>query len=119
MKKIMLWTVVCLGALMGTASAQMVDTIRVTLPFDASVRGVTLPAGEYTIRELQDDGGSSVLEVSSFGGRSLVALAMQVVAPKDRPVSRDAQVVLKRTEAGYEIDTVWLADREIGYQFFK
>jgi hypothetical protein len=119
MKQIMLWTVVCLGALMGTASAQMVDTIRVTLPFDASVRGITLPAGEYTIRELQDDGGSSVLEISSFGGKSLIALAMEVVSPKDRSVSRDAQVVLKQTEAGYAIDTIWLAGREIGYEFFK
>jgi hypothetical protein len=119
MKKIMLWTAVCLSALMGTASAQMVDTIRVTLPFAASVRGITLPAGEYTIRELQNDGGSSVLEISAFGGRSVLALAMEVAAPRDRAVPRDAQLELKQTEAGYEIETVWLAGREVGYEFFK
>jgi hypothetical protein len=51
MKKILLATVVCLGTLAGTAAAQRVNTITVTLPFAASVGGVTLPAGEYTIRD--------------------------------------------------------------------
>ncbi|MGA3186673.1 MAG: hypothetical protein ABSF22_06130 [Bryobacteraceae bacterium] len=119
MKKTILWTVVCLGTLMGTASAQMVNTIKITLPFDASVGGVTLPAGDYTISDLQDDGASSVLRIFGPDGKSVLALAMEVVAPKNRPVSDEAKVVLKQTEAGYQIETIWLAGREIGYEFFK
>ena len=120
MKKTILGTVVCLGALMGTASAQMVSTIRVTLPFAASVGGITLPAGAYTIRDLQDDGGSSVLQISAADGKGVIALAMEVVAPKNQPVSDEAKVELKQTgTGGYEIKTIWLAGRDVGYEFFK
>jgi len=116
MKKTILGTVVCLGALMGTVSAQMVDELKVNLPFAASVGGVTLPAGEYTIRDLQDAGSSSVLQISAYNGKSVDAMATEVVAPKHQ-ASNETKVVLKQTEQGYKIQSIWLAGQEIGYEF--
>jgi len=120
MRKMILRTIVCLAALMRIASAQMVGTMKVTLPFAATVGGITLPAGMYTIRDLQDDGGSSVLQISAADGKGVIALAMEVVAPKNQPVSDEAKVELKQTgTGGYEIKTIWLAGRDVGYEFLK
>ena len=119
MKKIILTTIVCLGALIGTAPAQTVSTIKVTLPYAASVGGVNLPAGEYTIRDLHDTGALAWLQISTSDGKSVVVVAMEVVAPKGQQVSNDARVELKLTDIGYQIRTVWLAGREIGYQLVE
>jgi len=118
MKKTILGTVVCLGGLMGTASAQMNGELEVNLPYDATVGGVTLPAGQYTIRDLKDDGASSVLEISAQNGQTVTAMATEVVAPKHSD-SSDSKVVLKQTENGYEIKSIWLAGQEIGFEFLK
>jgi hypothetical protein len=119
MKKSILATVVCVSALMGTASAQTVSAIKVTLPYAASVGSVMLPAGEYTIRDLQDDGAASVLQIVADDGKGVVAMAMEVVAPKQQHASGEARVVMRQTEAGYQIQTIWLAGREIGYEFVR
>jgi hypothetical protein len=119
MKKTLLATVVCLGTLAGTAAAQRVNTITVTLPFAASVGGVTLAAGEYTIRDLEDQGGASVLQISGRDGKGVMALAMEVMAPKNQQPTAEATVVLKPTGAGYEIQTIWLAGQEIDYEFLS
>jgi hypothetical protein len=115
MKKTILGMMVCLGGWMGTASAQMVGHINMTLPYAASVGGVTLPAGEYTVRDLQDN-GSTLLQISAFDGKSVFVLAIQVVAPKGRPVSNAPVVELKHTDAGYEVDTIWLGGQENGFR---
>jgi hypothetical protein len=112
----MLATVVYLGGLIGAASAQTVSTTRVTLPYAASVGGVTLPAGEYTIRNLHDNGAASALQISGDDGKSIFVMAMEVVAPKTQQVSDAPRVELKLTDAGYQIQTIWLAGREVGYE---
>ena len=121
MKKTILGTVVCLGALIGLgskpAAAQMVDSVKVTLPFAASVGGVTLPAGDYMIRNIQGDGGSSVLQISSRN-TSVDALAMQVIAPKNQG-SDETKVVLKQSANGYKIQSVWIQGQELGYEFLS
>jgi hypothetical protein len=116
MKKTMLGTVVCLGGLMGTASAQMTETVKVTLPCAASVGGVTLPAGEYTIRDMQFPSGTPVMQISSFGGKSVDVLALAVEAPKEeRPDG--TKLILQQSGQGYHIQTLWIEGENIGYQF--
>jgi hypothetical protein len=50
MKKTLAATAVWLGVIAATATT--VNTMTLTLPFAASLGGVTLPAGEYTIRDM-------------------------------------------------------------------
>jgi hypothetical protein len=116
MKTTILATVACLGALIVTASAQTLSTIRVTLPYAASVAGVALPAGEYTIRDMHHNGAASTLQISGDDGKSIFVMAMEVVAPKNQQEADAARVELKLTDAGYQIQTIWLAGREIGYE---
>ena len=117
MKKILAATAVWLGVQTVTAVAQTVNAMTLTLPFAAAVGGVTLPAGEYIIRDVQDHGGTSVLQISGHDGRSVLAIAMEVVAPKRQQPTDEATVELKLTDAGYQIHAIWLAGRGIGYEF--
>jgi len=116
MKKTILGTVVCLGGLLGTASAQMVGEMKVNLPVAASVGGVMLPAGDYTIRDLVGNGSSAVLQISAFKGKTVDAMAMEVTAPNNRAAD-ESKVVLKQTEEGYKIQSIWIAGEETGYEF--
>jgi hypothetical protein len=117
MKKTLVATAVWLGVI--AATAQTVNTMTLTLPFAASVGGVTLPAGEYTIRDVQDHGGTSVLQISGHDGQSVFAIAMEVVAPKRQQPTDEATVELKLTDTGYQIHTIWLAGRGIGYELLS
>jgi hypothetical protein len=122
MRNTILGTVVCLAALAwmttGTASASMVDEIKINLPCDASVGGVTLPAGEYTIRDMQNDGGASVMEISAYKGKSVFAIATEVIAPKQQSGSDTPKVMLTpKAEGGYQIQSIWLPGQEVGYEF--
>jgi hypothetical protein len=117
MKKILIATAVWLGIQTVTAAAQTVHAMTLTLPFAASLGSVTLPAGEYIIRDVQDHGGSSVLQISSKDGQSVFAIAMEVVAPKRQQPTDEATVELKLTDTGYQIHAIWLAGRGIGYEF--
>ena len=122
MRNTILGTVVCLGALAlmatGTASASMVEEVKVNLPYDASVGGVTLPAGEYTIRDMQNDGGASVMEISAYKGKSVFAIATEVIAPKQQTGSDTPKVTLtQKPEGGYQIQSIWLPGQDVGYEF--
>jgi hypothetical protein len=117
MKKTLVATAVWLGVLTVTATAQTVNTMTWTLPFAASVGGVTLPAGEYTIRDVQDRRGASVLQISAHDGRSVFAIAMEAVAPKRQQPMDEVSVELKLTDTGYQIHAIWLAGRGMGYEF--
>jgi hypothetical protein len=117
MKKTLVATAVWLGVT--AATAQTVNTMTLTLPFAASVDGVTLPAGEYTIRDVQNHDGTSVLQISGHGGQSVFAIAMEVVAPKGQQPTEEATVELKLTDTGYQIHAIWLAGRGIGYELLS
>jgi hypothetical protein len=117
MKKTLVATAVLLGVI--AATAQTVHTVTLTLPFVASVGGITLPAGEYTIRDVQDHGGTSVLQISGRDGHSVFAIAMEVVAPKRQQPMDEATVELKLTDTGYQVHAIWLAGRGIGYELLS
>ena len=111
MRKIILGTVVCLGA--AFASAQMMETVHMTLPVAAKVGKVTLPAGSYSIREISN----SVIEISPDGrkGPSTLATIMPIVAPNQK-VAAHTKVVLRQEEKGLQVDKIWLAGQEMGFE---
>jgi hypothetical protein len=105
---------VCLAAIIGFA--QMSNMVTVTLPHGAMVGTVTLPAGEYTIRDLTDDGSSaSVLQIRSASGKTVVAEAMRISEPDNKRAER-TEVILQRESGKYQMDKVWLQGRDYGYQ---
>jgi hypothetical protein len=107
----MLMAVACLGA--AIASAQTLGTVRVTLPVDANVGHVTLPAGHYSVHELND----SVLQFTSddHKGVSTFVTAMPILAPNQAAVDHTG-VVLREKETGYQVDKIWLQGQDMGFE---
>ena len=97
-----------------SATAQMADIVTVKLPYAASVGKVTLPAGEYTIRDLKDDGSTTVLSIQSAAGPGVSALVTQVSSPNNKPAGH-TEVVLRHEGGKYQIDKIWLQGRGYGY----
>jgi hypothetical protein len=111
MKKTILGTVVCLGAAL--APAQMMETVHMNLPVEAKVGKVSLPPGSYSIREV----GNSVIEISPEVGKgpSTLATVMPIVAPNQK-VADHTKVVLRQEEKGLQVDKIWLAGQDIGFE---
>jgi len=109
---------VCLAGVLGMgtrpAAAQMVDIVTVRLPMAATVGKVTLPAGVYTIRDLKEDGSSPVLEIRSANGPSVCAIVTHISAPNNRLASQTT-VVLRHEGNKYQVDKIWFAGRDYGY----
>jgi hypothetical protein len=104
----------CLTAMLGFA--QMIDIVKVTLPHGAMVGTATLRPGDYTIRELTEDGNSSlVLQIRSSTGASVAAWAMRISEPNNRATDQ-TQVILRRDGDKYQVDKIWLRGRDYGYE---
>ena len=108
--------VVCLAA---SATAQMVDIVKVTLPHGATVGTITLPAGEYTIRDLTDGGSSSsVLQIQPEKGKAITAVVMRISEPNNKRADH-TQVVLQHSGDTYQMDKIWLEGRDYGYELLS
>ena len=107
---------VCLVA---SAVAQMEDMVKVTLPQAIMVGNVTLPAGHYTIRDMNDEGGStSVVQIRSSTGLSVTAEVMLISEPNNKPASR-TEVVLRQEGNHYQMDKIWFEGREEGFELLS
>ena len=118
MKFKMMTAVVCLGAFAGlSAQAQVMDTVKVKLPVETTVNGVVLPAGAYTIRDLKDDGGASILQISSDSNKRLTTLvtAMQVAGTENNKTS----VLLHHGVKGYAIEKINIEGESFGFELIN
>ena|SRR5579864_7810003 len=117
---IVLTLVVCLAVLLGfgtrPAAAQMVDIVKVTLPHGAMVGTITLPAGDYTIRDLTDGGSSSsVLQIQPEKGSGVTAVVTRISEPNNKRADHTL-VVLQHSGDTYQLDKIWLEGRDYGYE---
>jgi hypothetical protein len=104
----------CVLALVGAATvhAQMPGTaLRATIPFDFSVRGKTLPAGEYEINRLSE--GPEGLEIFSTNDKHERAIfeTEPVVATK---LSSKPQIVFHRYGDSYFLFEVFAGGGQTG-----
>ena len=113
MIKKMFVAVACLGAAMGYSSAQTLDAIRVNLPMNARVGNVNLPAGEYSVKELN----SSVLEFKSqaHNGVSAFVNVFSITTP-DGEAATHSKVVLKKSGDNYQIQSIWIEGQDLGFE---
>ena len=111
MSKKMLMAVACLGAAIG--SAQSMQTLHVNLPVAAKVGNVSLPAGEYSIHEVNN----SVIEISSQerNGVNTFATVNSITAPNQK-TSEHSKVVLRKDENGYQVQQIWIEGQDQGFE---
>jgi hypothetical protein len=100
-----------LGAAIG--SAQSIATVNVNLPVAAKVGNFSLPAGQYSIRELSN----SVIEISSNArkGVSVFATVNQIDAPKHE-AAEYTKVTLRKDADGYQVDKIWVEGKDLGFE---
>jgi hypothetical protein len=88
-----------------TAYAQMPGMgVRATIPFDFSVRGKMLPAGDYEIKRLTDEPGELVVaSVDRKGGRAI----FYTVPAEPRGSSSKPQIVFHRYGDSYFMSEIF------------
>ena len=96
---------------MGNVHAQLPGTeIRASIPFDFTVRGKTLPAGEYTITRVGDE-PSGLLKRSVHDKREHVVFETE---PKeDRRTARRNVLVFNKYGDSYFLEEVVTAGEEV------
>ena len=85
-------------------SAQMLGTsIRVTIPFDFSVRGRTLPAGRYEIRRITEAPDGLVV----FNEDTHQSIAFETESAEKSKAPKRSEIVFHRYGDNYFLYEVW------------
>jgi hypothetical protein len=114
MTKKMLMAVACLGAAIATAQT-MQTAVKVTFSHDTQVGKVSLPAGNYSIKELNN----SVIEISSTdrkGGVSAFATVFPVETSNGIAANSTKVVLNEDANGTYELKSIWLEGQEFGFE---
>jgi hypothetical protein len=111
--------VVCLAGVFGSAAvpaaAAVFPVLTVTLPHAAVVGGVSLPAGKYSVLDVQDHGTVSVFEFVSDSGHNASVLVDQIAVPGNQPAQKTEVVIINDGDS-FQVDKIWLSGVEHGYQ---
>jgi hypothetical protein len=109
----MLMAVACLGAAIGCAQT-LETTVRVSLPYATKVGNVSLPAGKYSIKEVNN----SVIEISSDNrkGPSVFAVVNTVSTPSGEAADRTKVTLTQEENGTYDLKCIWLEGQEFGFE---
>lgn len=91
------------------------DRLVVTLPHTTWVGTQSLPAGEYTIRQLPTASNPRLLEFSSDNGTKLEATVTAIASINNNNV-RDTSVILEQKGGQYFLKNVWIQGKTYGYE---
>jgi hypothetical protein len=116
MRKRFLMTTLTCGLIavlaVATAYAQLPGTsLRATIPFDFSVRGKVLPAGEYQIKRITDEPGG--LMISSLNDKHERAM-FQTIPFERGSISSKSEIVFQRYGDNYFLSEVIAGGEETG-----
>jgi hypothetical protein len=110
---------VCLAVVLSIAGSSLAsaDTLlNVTLTQEVSVGNVALLPGDYVVRELSGDRSSPILFIHSANGSDVTTLVQRVTTPHHEAAAQ-TKVILRSAAGGYQLDTIWIAGQDFGYQF--
>jgi hypothetical protein len=99
-----------------TAYAQEPGTeVRARIPFDFSVRGKILPAGDYEIRRITDEPGSLIISSVNDRHERVAFETEPVEAPR---IARRAEIVFQRYGDSYFLSEVFSGGLQTGRELF-
>ena len=106
---------VLIGSMAVAAQAQTARhaTVRVSIPFQFHVGNATMPAGDYTIRELNEDSNASTLQIScqKSGANTIVNM---IGALGNTPAM--SKLTFRRYGNQYYFAAVWVEGENDGLQ---
>ena len=111
-------TAIVFVVLIQVTSAQGPVGDRVMVTFDRTVQigSQTLPAGEYTVREMTGTSNLRVLEFTSGNGTHLNATVTAISAPQNMP-SSETKTILEDEVSGARLSRIWVQGKDYGYEF--
>jgi hypothetical protein len=120
MKERMFRTLMLLAVLatLGVASAyaQVDTTIQASIPFNFTVRGRTLPAGMYYIKQLNDT-DPNLLEIRSADYRRVAIFT--TIDDQAARAPKSSELVFDRIGDKYFLSQVWVKGNNIGEELPK
>ena len=96
------------------AAAQIVNLVRINLPFDVTLSGTTLPSGEYTVQSATGSSGVPILMFRPDKGKTVEVIARQI-SMRDNAGSPRTEVVVGTQ--GHNLEELWIQGQPVGYEF--
>jgi hypothetical protein len=98
------------------AQGPISDKVEVNFPNPVIVAGERLPAGDYTIRQVDSASNSRLLAFATEDGtrHELLVSAMPAVNELRR---RDTSVILEQRGNDYYLSQIWIEGKDYGYEF--
>ena len=100
----------------GTARGQVVNSVVADIPFEFTVRNVTLPAGRYTVKPFGEMPGS-VMALVSEEGKILTVFTTEDAQVNTPP--RDAELIFRRVADQYFLYEVFNQANGLGVMLPK
>jgi hypothetical protein len=97
-------------------SAQNSRSIVVNIPFEFSVKGATLPAGEYIVSNQATSDRMSLSMRRTDGKGSAIVLTMNVQKPE---IQTESRLVFNRYGEHYFLSQIWTSGDSDGRELFK
>ncbi len=97
-------------------SAQNTESLTVNIPFEFSVRGKTLPAGEYIVTRATQNDQSGIAIKNADGNGSAIVLSKTIDSNERQ---RQSRLVFNRYGSHYFLSQVWTSGQEIGRELYK
>jgi len=99
-----------------TAYAQLPGTsVRAIIPFDFSVRGKTLPAGDYEIRRITDEPGGLIISNLKDNHERIVFDTAPVQA---RKIANRAEIIFERYGDSYFLSEIFAGGLQTGRELY-
>ena len=92
------------------------DQVIVTFDRPVQVGSQTLPAGDYTIRQVTSAGNPRVLEFTSENGMKVDAAVTAIPILNNTPPTQ-TKVVLQDEGGGARLSRIWVQGKNYGYEF--
>ena len=118
MRSQFLKAVVMISVLIGLSAvstrAQAGNSFTVTVPFEFSVSGKTLPAGEYTV--IRVGVSRDALTMCSKDGKGSASALTKTIETRD--IQNQTKIVFRRYGKQYFLSQVWISGRSTGRELF-
>ncbi len=100
-----------------TAQAQSANQMKAHIPFSFTIGSQTLPAGDYTVRYINQDSGKTALLFKSADGRT--SRIVNMIGTQREEAEGKASLVFNQYGESYFLSEVWTGGDQYGLSLPK
>lgn len=111
-------TVLSAVGFISVAHGQMTEPVRFHAPVAFQAGGATMPAGEYTVRNLTESADEGVLIIEPEHGRACFVNVQRVDTPDHIPAA-STMVKLQKEGDSMHLTNIWLGGERSGFRILE